>query len=248
MYSVEQNQKQGDRQTHSFRHPHFKSTEPTLQSLQMECGARIILLALQSNQRGNFIRVVVEENDWYNAIIVPLFAADEFRQCVDSVTRGGAVTKGMVESEGRTIFVRLEHNDLLLGERSEKRNISVIIPQPAIGDFKRMLDELLETAATAAKRPNRRPQKPRLDEKTLYSRKLPAGAKTVQLMVKENSLGRFLRLVEGDGFRFTSVIIPAEQLDEFRNMLDEAICVSRQTPEVVKKAVVRKVDSPSAIR
>jgi hypothetical protein len=196
----------------------------------MECGARIILLALQSNQRGNFIRVVVEENDWYNAIIVPLFAADEFRQCVDSVTQSGAVTKGMVEIDGKTIFVRLEHNDLLLGERSEKRNISIIIPQPAIGGFKRMLDQLLATAAAAAKRSNCRQRKPGLDEKTLYSRKLPAGTKTVQLMLKENSLGRFLRLVEGDGFRFTSVMIPAEQLDEFRNLLNEAACVSKQTP------------------
>ena len=227
MSSDEQIQERENRQAHSTRHPHFKSTEPTLQSLQMECGARIILLALQSNQRGNFIRIVVEENDWYNAIIVPLFAADEFRQCVDSVTKGGAVTKGMVESDGKTIFVRLEHNDLLLGERSEKRNISIIIPQPAIGGFKRMLDELLATAVAAAKRSNRRQQKPGLDEKTLFSRRLPAGTRTIQLMVKENSLGRFLRLVEGDGFRFTSVMIPAEQLDELRDLLDEAIVVSK---------------------
>jgi hypothetical protein len=47
-------------------------------------------------------------------------------------------------------------------------------------------------------------------------------------MLKENPMGRFVRLVEGDGFRFTSVLVPAEQLEEFRKLLDEAICASRQ--------------------
>jgi hypothetical protein len=73
-------------------------------------------------------------------------------------------------------------------------------------------------------------EKPRLDGKTFYSKKLPAGAKTIHFMLKENSFGRFVRLVEGDGFRFTSIIIPAQQLEEFRTMLDEAINVSNQTP------------------
>lgn len=199
-----------------------------LDSLQMQCGAKTILLALQANQRGCFIRIVVEENEWYNAIIVPMSVVDDFRQCVESVTRGSAVTKGMVESEGRTIFVRLDHDDLLLGERSEKRNISIIVPRPAIGGFKKMLAELIEGAATAIQPAARREWKPRLAEKTLYSGKLSTGTKTIQVMLKENPMGRFVRLVEGDGFRFTSVLVPAEQLEEFRKLLDEAICASRQ--------------------
>ena len=226
MYSNEQPYGRGRRQPQ----PHYMQTENTLHSLQMQSGAKTITLAFQSNWRGHFIRIIVEENDWYNSIIVPLSVMGEFRQCVEAITKGGPDSKGMVESEGKTIFVRIENDGLLLGEKTGTRNSSVIISQAAIGDFKKMIDEMTDISPPGSSQQSNQQSKPRLDEKIFYSEKLSTGAKTIHLMLKENSLGRFARLVEGDGFRFTSIIIPAQQLEEFRRMLDEAISVSNQTP------------------
>jgi len=215
---------------HPRHRPRFTQTENTLHSLQTQSGNKTIVLSLQSNWRGHFIRVIVEENGWYNSIIIPASVTDEFRQCVESVTQGGLAPKGMVESDGKAIFVRIEPDGLLLGERTGRHNVSIIIPQAAIGDFKKMFDQLVEFFPSKSNPHGGQHGKARLDEKVFYSEKLPAGTKTLHLMLKENPMGRFVRLVEGDGLRFTSVMIPAQQLEEFRAMLDEAISVSKQTP------------------
>jgi hypothetical protein len=214
---------------HPRHRPRFTQTENTLHSLQTQSGNKTIVLSLQSNWRGHFIRVIVEENDWYNSIIIPASVTDEFRQCVETVTQGGLAPKGMVESDGKAIFVRIENDDLLLGERTGRHNGSIIIPQAAIGEFKKMLHKLAEVAPANSKQSGQH-GKTRMDEKVFYSEKLPAGTKTLHLMLKENPMGRFVRLVEGDGLRFTSAMIPAQQLERFRAMLDEAISVSKQTP------------------
>jgi hypothetical protein len=196
----------------------------------MESGTKTVVLALQSNWRGHFARISVVEKDWRNSIIVPLSVLEKFRQCVESITTSGSAAKGMIEGEGKAIFVRIENDDLLLGEKTATRSDSIIIPRAAIGDFKGMCDKLLEVSLSGGSQRGTNQWKSRLDEKVFYSEKLPVGAKTIQLMLKENSLGRFVRLVEGDGFRFTTIMIPAQQLEKFRAMLDEAICVSRKTP------------------
>ena len=212
------------------RRPRFTQTEHTLHSLQTQSGNKTIILSLQSNWREHFIRVIVEENEWYNSIIIPASVTDEFRQCVETVTQDGLAPKGMVESEGKAIFVRVEPDGLLLGERTGRHNVSIIIPQAAIGDFKQMFNQLMEFSPSKSNPHGGLHGKARLDEKVFYSDILPAGTKTLHLMLKENPLGRFVRLVEGDGLRFTSVMIPAQQLEKFRAMLDEAICASKQTP------------------
>lgn len=134
-----------------------------------------------------------------------------------------------MEVDGRAIFVRMEENSrcLLIGEHSNKRNISVSIPPAGIDEFKKLLSELIELA--------RQPQvKKQLQESTLYSANLPGDPKSIQFMLKENQRGRFVRIVEGDGVRFTSIMIPARQLEEFRKTLDQAIKISNQTPPTVR--------------
>ena len=72
----------------SYR-PGFMQTENTVHSLQMESGTKTVVLALQSNWRGHFVRISVVEKDWRNSIIVPLSVLEEFRQCVESITTSG---------------------------------------------------------------------------------------------------------------------------------------------------------------
>ena len=72
--------------------------------------------------------------------------------------------------------------------------------------------------------------KPPVNEETLKTAKIQIERKTFVLALKENPRGRFLRITEDVGGRRDTVIIPAPGLEEFRNLLDEMVKASAETP------------------
>ena len=72
--------------------------------------------------------------------------------------------------------------------------------------------------------------KPPVNEDTLRSAKIQIERKTFVLALKENARGRFLRITEDVGGRRDTIIIPAPGLEEFRQLLDEIIKLSAETP------------------
>jgi hypothetical protein len=74
------------------------------------------------------------------------------------------------------------------------------------------------------------PPKPPVNEETLKSAKIQIERKTFVLALKENPRGRFLRITEDVGGRRDTVIIPAPGLEDFRNLLDEMVKASAETP------------------
>lgn len=70
--------------------------------------------------------------------------------------------------------------------------------------------------------------KPPVDEGTLKSEQMQIERKTFVLALKENSLGRFLRITEEVGGRRDAIIIPAAGLEEFKKRLDEIIKASKE--------------------
>lgn len=72
--------------------------------------------------------------------------------------------------------------------------------------------------------------RPPVNEDTLKSAKIQIERKTFVLALKENARGRFLRITEDVGGRRDTIIIPAPGLEEFRQILDEIIKVSAETP------------------
>ena len=72
--------------------------------------------------------------------------------------------------------------------------------------------------------------KPPVNEETLKSAKIQIERKTFVLALKENPRGRFLRITEDVGGRRDTVIIPAPGLEDFRNLLDEMVKASAETP------------------
>ena len=78
-------------------------------------------------------------------------------------------------------------------------------------------------------RPPGPPQAP-VNEDTLKSAKIQIERKTFVLALKENLRGRFLRITEDVGGRRDTIIIPAPGLEEFRNVLDEMVKASAETP------------------
>jgi hypothetical protein len=74
------------------------------------------------------------------------------------------------------------------------------------------------------------PPKPPVNEDTLKTAKIQIERKTFVLALKENPRGRFLRITEDVGGRRDTVIIPAPGLEDFRNLLDEMVKASAETP------------------
>ncbi len=72
--------------------------------------------------------------------------------------------------------------------------------------------------------------KPPVIEETLKTAKIQIERKTFVLALKENPRGRFLRITEDVGGRRDTVIIPAPGLEDFRNLLDEMVKASAETP------------------
>ena len=71
---------------------------------------------------------------------------------------------------------------------------------------------------------------PPVNEETLKTAKIQIERKTFVLALKENPRGRFLRITEDVGGRRDTVIIPAPGLEDFRNLLDEMVKASAETP------------------
>ena len=72
--------------------------------------------------------------------------------------------------------------------------------------------------------------KPPVNEDTLKSAKIQIERKTFVLALKENPRGRFLRITEDVGGRRDTIIIPAPGLEDLRNLLDEMVKASAETP------------------
>jgi hypothetical protein len=79
-----------------------------------------------------------------------------------------------------------------------------------------------------------RPERPeslpvRPQEDTLESHELQIERKHFLVMLKENSRGRFLRIVE-EGGRRNSIVIPAPGLRDFQKLLAEMVKADGETP------------------
>jgi hypothetical protein len=72
--------------------------------------------------------------------------------------------------------------------------------------------------------------RPPVNEETLKSEKVQIERKVFLFALKENPRGRFLRITEDVGGRRDTIIIPAPGLQEFKQILDDMIKLSNETP------------------
>jgi hypothetical protein len=81
-------------------------------------------------------------------------------------------------------------------------------------------------------RPDWRPsgfhQKPPVQEIELLRREITVERKIFSLVLKENPRGLFVRIVERNGNRADSIIIPAPGLKDFHQLLVEMVRVSQE--------------------
>ena len=72
--------------------------------------------------------------------------------------------------------------------------------------------------------------KPGVTEETLKTEKIQIERKTFVFALKENPRGRFLRITEDVNGRRDTIIIPAPGLEDFRNVLEQMLKASEDTP------------------
>jgi len=69
-------------------------------------------------------------------------------------------------------------------------------------------------------------------EQTLESRELQIERKMFLVMLKENPLGRFLRITEYVGDRSNSIIIPSHGLRDFQKLVEEMVKADGEIPAI----------------
>jgi hypothetical protein len=80
-------------------------------------------------------------------------------------------------------------------------------------------------------RSRQQPQpRPRVNEITLKSEPLKVERKYFEFVLRENSRGRFLRIIEEGGRTFTGIIIPSAGLRDFQRMLGEMLQAADALP------------------
>jgi hypothetical protein len=72
--------------------------------------------------------------------------------------------------------------------------------------------------------------RPLIPDTAISEESIQIERKQILLKLKENRGGRFLRIVETNGVRFNSVVIPASGLVEFQKCLAAIIEASQNTP------------------
>jgi len=72
--------------------------------------------------------------------------------------------------------------------------------------------------------------KPRVIEDTLAQKELFIERKTFTFTLKENPRGRFLRIIESNGTRSTSVIVPSTGIKEFQQILADMVKAAAEMP------------------
>jgi hypothetical protein len=70
----------------------------------------------------------------------------------------------------------------------------------------------------------------RAQEITLFTQGILIERKEFSLALKENSRGRFIRIVESNGNYFASIIVPANGLADFQRLLTEMIKADKEIP------------------
>ena len=72
--------------------------------------------------------------------------------------------------------------------------------------------------------------RPPIQENTLHRSEVFIERKEFALMLKENPRGRFLRIVEHNGNRSESIIVPSSGLVEFHKLLCEMVEAEKNIP------------------
>lgn len=229
---------------------------------EVQIGRRSYAFALNENTHGPFLRITESADNGVNSIIVPDIRMELFRKLTDEMVVAshqeppafvpGAGLKADLLVYERTLktagldagwksflFALIEDYRGRYLQITEKtgsgRHISLIISADGLEAFQKQVTEMaLALSALPSRRSANRVQTPAVRGNILKSMKIRSERKSIMLMLKESPRGRLLRLTEKAGERFACVVIPADLMEKFSDVLNEIIQASdgivRRTP------------------
>merc|ERR1719390_601747 len=65
--------------------------------------------------------------------------------------------------------------------------------------------------------------RPTMDDEEIFTASFPAGRKQIFVDVKENNIGKYLKIKERGDSQTNSILIPGGSIVQLRNALDEAV-------------------------
>jgi hypothetical protein len=193
-----------------------------------------LMLSLKENSRGRFLRVSEKNGERFASLMIPAEGLKQFNDLLATLVRfnekAGRIT---VDRKDFTLTMDADGHGVFLNivEESKGHVERILVPGSGLNAFVKLMDSM---AATSESEPF--PFNPvrelqtfvSVKEKIIKSTIVQIENKSFKLTLKDNTRGRWLRLTEKAGQRFTCLYIPAVGFEQFKKMLQMTMEVSNQ--------------------
>lgn len=208
--------------------------EHSIKTEQARFGYVNLMLSLKENSRGRFLRVSEKSGERFASLMIPAGGLRLFNDTVSEVFRANG-KPGRVQIDHKDFILAVEQADrqsfLSIIENSRNHSEQILIPAEGWDAFEKMMGDMAEVSEQAPfpfnpvmeLKPAAVPQ-----ETIIKSTIVQIESKSFKLTLKDNLRGRWLRLTEKAGQRFTCLYIPAAGLEPFKQMLQRTMLVSDQ--------------------
>jgi len=223
-------------------------------------------LTLMENSRGRFLRITEKAGDGFGCIVVPFSGLEVFKGLLgDMIECGNKQSSAMVsrtkaqpprgggEHAAKSAMAQIERKNFIFSfaesvsgrllrvtENIGIRCMDIFIPASGWKAFQRVLNEVSKPATKA-------PAEARPNEDIIKSAIVQVERTSFMLSLKETLHGRFLRITEKAPGRFNCVFVPAKGLEQFRQLMDEMVADSNQTPFPFNTAIPRPLSQEETL-
>jgi hypothetical protein len=222
--------------------------EDTLKYGQVEIGQTSFVFMLKANPRGRFLRITEKNGDAFGCLSIPDSGLEVFRQLLEKMFRSlgeppapssldtrHTLKTEQVQVERKCFIFVLDQGPrgsfLRIIEKAGTRSHELIILATGLEAFKNLTDEMVEAAKdlpVVAPVGQPAPAWTPAVEEVLKTGEMKLERKSFTFMLKKNSHGRFLRIIELKDGRSNTVIIPSEGLEEFKKWVMEMAKASKK--------------------
>ena len=240
--------------------------EYILKSEMLQIEQRSFMLTLKENSHGRFLRITEKTEYSFANLAVPSSGMEVFKRLLAEMIKVGskqsstlasrtnaqprgasgehATQSAMVQIEQKRFIFSLAESVggrlLCVTENSGIHCVEILIPASGWEAFQRVLDEVSKPATEA-------PAEARPNEDIIKSAIVQVERTSFMLSLKEALHGRFLRITEKAPGRFNCVFVPTKGLEQFRQLMDEMVADSNQTPFPFNTAIPRPLSQEETL-
>jgi hypothetical protein len=220
-------------QPSSFR-PKPLGPEQTIKTEQIRVEGVNLMLSLKENVRGRFLRVSEKNGERFASLMIPAEGLKQFNDLLSDLVRFSEKS-GRITVDRKDFTLVMDHDGcgvfLNILEECKGHVECITVPGSGLNAFAKLMDSM---AATSELEPF--PFNPvrelqptvSVQEKVIKSTIVQVETKSFKLTLKDNPRGRWLRITEKAGQRFTCLYVPALGFEQFTKMLQLTIEVSNQ--------------------